>query len=82
MLRNTLAPRCELAGPGLEICKGHTTALAAACANATGSHQLPMLETPRCLSMSAMPIVYTSHKGAWMNSTIFMKWFTDFHTLC
>ncbi|XP_057667237.1 tigger transposable element-derived protein 1-like [Diorhabda carinulata] len=27
--------------------------------------------------MSAMPIIYTSQKSAWMDSTIFVEWFTE-----
>ncbi|KAM3966299.1 LOW QUALITY PROTEIN: uncharacterized protein ACR2FA_012601 [Aphomia sociella] len=74
--------RRELAASGSKISNDRITTLA--CANATGSHRLPMLvigksKKPRCLkhvNMSAMPIVYTSQKSAWMNSTIFMEWFT------
>ncbi|KAJ8720806.1 hypothetical protein PYW08_006271 [Mythimna loreyi] len=81
--RKTLASRRELAAPGPKISKDRITALA--CANATGSHRLPMLvigksKKPRCfkhVNMSVMPIVYTSQKSAWMDSTIFMEWFTE-----
>lgn len=62
--------RRELAAPGPKISKDRITTLA--CANATGSHRLPMLvigksKKPRCfkyVNMSAMPIVYTSQKSA------------------
>ena len=81
--RKTLASRRELAAPGPKISKDRITALA--CANATGSHRLPMLvigksKKPRCfkhVNMSAMPIVYTSQKSAWMDSTIFVEWFIE-----
>lgn len=81
--RKTLASRRELAAPGPKISKDRITALA--CANATGSHRLPMLvigksKKPRCfkhVNMSAMPIVYTSQKSAWMDSTIFVEWFVE-----
>ena len=75
--------RRKLAAPGPKISKDRITALA--CANATGSHRLPMLvigksKKPRCfkhVNMSAMPIVYTSQKSAWMDSTIFVEWFIE-----
>lgn len=83
MPRKILASRRELAAPGPKISKDLITALA--CANATGSHRLPMLvigksKKPRCfkyVNRSAMLIVYTSQKSAWMDRPIFMKWLTE-----
>lgn len=86
--RKTLASRRELAAPGPKISKDRIIAIA--CANATGSHRLAMpvvgkSKKPRCfkhVNMSAMPIVYTSQKSAWTDSTIFVEWFIETYTLC
>lgn len=80
--RKTLASRKESAAPGCKISKDRITAVA--CANAAGTHRLPMLvigksKKPRCfkhVNMSAMPVVYMSQKNAWMDCPTFIEWFS------
>ena len=55
------------------------------CANAAGTCKLPLAfihksARPRCFkntSMNALPVCYFSQKKAWMDTTIFKKWFHD-----
>ena len=55
------------------------------CANAAGTCKLPLAfihksARPRCFkntSMNTLPVCYFSQKKAWMDTTIFKKWFHD-----
>ena len=54
-----------------------------ACANATGSHRLPLVfinksAKPRCfkhMDMNNLPVHYYSQKKSWMDCSIFSNWF-------
>ena len=56
-----------------------------ACANAAGSHRLPMTlinssKRLRCfkhMNMAALPVHYMAQKKSWMDSKLFTKWFHD-----
>ncbi|KAL0871135.1 hypothetical protein ABMA27_004918 [Loxostege sticticalis] len=83
-------PRKTLdAKPDPEGSNGRITAMI--CANATGSHQLPILvigneKKPLCfkhnMNISAIPIIYTSQKNACMDSKIFTEWFLEVFVPC
>lgn len=55
------------------------------CANATGTHKIPLLligkyAKPRCFSkvdMSTFPVVYKSQKSAWVDKYIFNDWYVN-----
>ena len=54
------------------------------CTNATGTHKIkPVLigkcAKPRCfknVNMDALPVIYKSQRNPWMNSEIFVEWFS------
>lgn len=79
----TLASKEEKAAPGLKKSKERVTVLAAA--NASGNHKLQLMvigksAKPRALkniTKSALPVSYTNQKSAWMDKTIFKKWFLE-----
>ena len=56
-----------------------------ACANASGTIKLPLqvigkAKRPRCfkgINMDLLPVKYSSQKNAWMDASIFHKWFHD-----
>ncbi|XP_043263273.1 jerky protein homolog-like [Colletes gigas] len=53
------------------------------CANATGTHKLPLLfiykyQNPRALkNCGTLPVVYTFQKQAWVNRQIFADWYEN-----
>ena len=52
------------------------------CANATGSHKLPMTiiakpQTPACIRGREWPVVYFNQKRAWMDFITCKKWFEE-----
>lgn len=79
----TLASQEEKAAPGLKKSKERVTVLAAA--NASGHHKLQLMvigkaAKPRALkniTKSALPVTYTNQKSAWMDKTIFKRWFFE-----
>ncbi len=56
-----------------------------ACANATGTHKFPLLyigkaANPCCfnnINKSTLPVVYYNQKNAWINTDIFIDWFSN-----
>lgn len=52
------------------------------CSNASGTHALPLLvigksKKPRCFkNIACLPVTYRGQKSAWMDSEIFMEWFS------
>ncbi|XP_052131351.1 jerky protein homolog-like [Frankliniella occidentalis] len=79
----TLAAGEEKGASGFKANKERVTVLC--CANATGSHQLPLLmigkpQVPRCWrgrngDLSTLPVIYTNQSKAWMDAFIFLDWF-------
>ena len=51
------------------------------CANATGSHKIPLyvigkFKKPRCMkNVSDLPVVYTAQAKGWMNQRLFIEWY-------
>jgi hypothetical protein len=65
---------------GMKIQKGRVTL--SVCANATGIHKLPLqmivkAKRPACIIGHQWPLPYCNQKKAWMDTTIFMKWFDE-----
>jgi len=58
----------------------------ALCANAAGTHKLPLFVVgksakPRAfkhLNMNALPVHYRAQRSAWMDTKIFTEWFMDY----
>ena len=55
------------------------------CANATGTHKLPLqmigkAKRPACIIGRRWPLPYCNQKKAWVDTTVFMKWFDE--TFC
>ena len=81
MPSKTLAGASETTAPGHKKVKDRVSLLA--CANATGSHKLPLLligksQNPRCfkhVNMDNLPVAYRAQKNTWMTSSIFSEWF-------
>ena len=79
----TLAKKSEKGAKGMKKQKDRVTLMA--CANATGSHKLPLVfihksKNPRCfkhVNQSALPVKYSSQRSAWMDTAIFTKWFHE-----
>lgn len=79
--RKTLASLTEKTAPGFKMQKDRITVMV--CANATGSHRLPLLvigksKKPRAfknIHLNALPVNYYAQKNAWMDQTIFSEWF-------
>ncbi|CAG9584542.1 unnamed protein product [Danaus chrysippus] len=70
----------ENSAPGYKSSKERVTLLA--CANATGTHKIPLLligksKNPRCLKNVRVPLIYKNQKSAWMNSEIFIDWYDN-----
>lgn len=80
--RKTLLCQYEHSAPSHKIRKDTITAVV--CANASGSYELPVLvieknNKPRCLkhvNLNAMLVMYLSQRNSWMDTNIFMKWFS------
>lgn len=79
--RKTLASGTEKSCAGGKVRKDRTTALV--CANAFGSHALPLLiigkySKPRPLkNLAVLPVIYKCQNSAWMDKDIFMDWFKN-----
>lgn len=79
----TLASKEEKSAPGHKKSKERVTVLATS--NASGEHKLQLLvigksAKPRALkniTPSALPVLYTNQKSAWMDKNIFKKWFFE-----
>lgn len=79
--RKSLASRNEIRAPGYKISKDRVTAMV--CANASGTHSLPLLvigksKKPRCFkNVTCLPVTYRAQKSSWMSSDIFLDWYTN-----
>lgn len=67
----------ENSAPGRKISKDRFTFMP--CANAAGSHKLPLLvigksEKPRAFKNFELPVVYKSTKKGWMSTSVFEDW--------
>ena len=78
--KKMLMSRNERRVSGEKIKKDRITL--ALCANASGSHKLPLLlinncENPRALKhcQNNLPVIYTHDKNSWMNTAIFQSWY-------
>ena len=89
MTNKTLVSSREKEEKGFKKPKDRVTLMA--CANASGSIKLPFVFihkslNPRCfkhLDKKDLPVDYYAQKNAWMDSTIFKKWFHEkFVSLC
>ncbi|XP_051162147.1 jerky protein homolog-like [Leptopilina boulardi] len=76
----TLAEETEAFG--FKVCKERVTIMTSA--NATGSHQVPLLligksENPRCLKIlkDKLPLIYKAQKKSWMTREIFLDWYKN-----
>ncbi|XP_018396043.1 PREDICTED: jerky protein homolog-like [Cyphomyrmex costatus] len=71
----------ELSAANLKVSKERLTAMM--CANANGTHKLPLLiigkyKNPRCMkNVCKLPVIFTTQKNAWMDRTIFFDWYTN-----
>lgn len=77
---HTLVHSQEASAPGYKAAKDRVTFLP--CANASGTHKLPMLmigksKNPRAFKNREIPVQYASSKNAWMTREIFQKWFHE-----
>ncbi|XP_011865298.1 PREDICTED: jerky protein homolog-like, partial [Vollenhovia emeryi] len=78
--RKTLAPRNEHSAPGHKLAKERVTVMT--CANATGTHKVPLLvigkaKHPRAFkNVNILPVQYVNQTNAWMDRSIFKEWFT------
>lgn len=74
----TLAAEYESSAAGFKVSKERLTAMM--CANANGTHRLPILiigkyKKPRCMkNVNYLPVVYKAQKSAWMDKTLFLDW--------
>ena len=83
MPSKTLASAGEAQAPGFKKVKDRVSILA--CANASGSHKLPLLligksQNPRCfkhVNMEKLPVTYRSQHNTWITATIFKDWFSN-----
>lgn len=79
--RKSLASRNETRAPGYKVSKDRVTAMV--CANASGTHSLPLLligksKKPRCFkNVTCLPIIYRAQKSSWMTSDIFLDWYSN-----
>ncbi|XP_046629071.1 jerky protein homolog-like [Neodiprion virginianus] len=77
----SLASRRETAAPGFKVSKERITAMT--CANAAGTHRLPLLligkaKKPRCFkNVTGLPVIYKAQNSAWMDSRLFCDWYTN-----
>ncbi|GAB0086706.1 LOW QUALITY PROTEIN: jerky protein homolog-like [Sergentomyia squamirostris] len=81
----TLVEKARKSAPGFKINKERVSVLA--CANATGSHKMPLFvigkaAKPRAfrnVDNSDLPVKYGSQNSSWMTKGLFRDWyFTDF----
>lgn len=77
---NTYVHASETSAPGRKISKERITFLA--CSNATGKLKLKPLiigksKNPRSFRNNNLPVDYSHSKSAWMNTSIFRKWFFE-----
>ena len=84
LLQNsTLASGLERTAKNFKVAKDRVTVLV--CANAAGKCKIPLAfihkyAKPRCLrytNYDTLPVYYYSQRNAWMQSSIFERWFTD-----
>lgn len=81
-LRKTLLCQYGRSALGHKVDKDTITTIV--CANASGSYELPVLgigknNKSRCLkhvNSNAIFGTYLSHRNSWMDTNIFMKWFS------
>ena len=79
--KKSLAARKEATAPGFKTSKERITGMV--CANTSGNHILPLLvigkaKKPRCFkNVVCFPTTYKSQKSAWMNSQVFIDWYTN-----
>lgn len=76
----SLASRRESAAPGHKVSKDRVTVMV--CANATGTHRLPLLligksKNPRCFKNVKVPLIYANQQKAWMNTDVFINWYEN-----
>lgn len=76
----TLAHDGEDSAPGFKTAKDRITFMP--CANASGTHKLPIFvigrsKAPRAFKNVEIPVEYASSKNAWMTREIFQKWFHE-----
>ncbi len=79
----TLASRNEPDPPGDK--KNKEWLMVLMCANATGTHRLPLMvidksAKPRALNkipQNQLPVFHTNQKSAWMSSNLFKIWFDE-----
>lgn len=75
---SALAAKYESSVAGFKISTERITAMI--CANANGTHKLPILiihkyKKPRCMQNIHIPqVVYKAQKNAWMDTTLFFDW--------
>ncbi|GFY78833.1 jerky protein homolog [Trichonephila inaurata madagascariensis] len=78
--RKSLASKREFTAPGFKVSKKRVTAML--CANASGTHTLPLLvigksKKLRCFkNVSCLPTLYKVQKSVWMNSAFFSEWYS------
>ncbi|XP_052130772.1 tigger transposable element-derived protein 6-like [Frankliniella occidentalis] len=83
--KKTLIHAGERGAEGGKIKKDRFTA--AMCANATGTHRLPLLvigkyQNPRCFKhVVSLPVHYRWQKSSWITSVIFSDWLLTFKRL-
>ncbi|CAL1544491.1 unnamed protein product [Lymnaea stagnalis] len=73
----SLASQSESSSPGHKVSNDLVTVIV--CANASGSHKLPLFligksKMPRNLKI---PLTYTHQKKAWTNTEIFLDWYDN-----
>lgn len=77
----TLASGSETSAPGSKVSKERITFMP--CANATGTHKLPLLvigkaQRPRALAtVKKLPVHYTGQRNAWVTRPIFLEWLQE-----
>lgn len=79
--KTALIEKSRKSAPGFKVNKERITVLA--CANASGSHKLPLFvigksRKPRAfkhINVSELPVKYGSQNSAWMTKTLFEEWF-------
>ncbi|CAH1967063.1 unnamed protein product [Acanthoscelides obtectus] len=76
----TPASKREVSAPGYKSSKDRVTVMV--CANATGSHRIPMLfigksKNPRGFKNAKIPLVYKNQSRAWMDRKIFVDWYDN-----
>ncbi|GFS33111.1 HTH CENPB-type domain-containing protein [Trichonephila inaurata madagascariensis] len=75
--RKSLVSKRESTAPGFKVSKERVTAMV--CANACGTHSLPLLvigisKKLHCFkNVSCLPTLYKTQKSAWRNSALFSE---------